>query len=426
MARVEASSLESLQVLLQQNPDSLTFAHVADVLLKSGRLEEATQICEEGIRRHPYYVTGHMVLGKCYLQKKQFDQAEKEFKRVLLFDPKHLAAHKHFADLMRRMGWQNTCETSYRKIVQIDPLEKTAQAVLDELAQEAEQMHPPSAPPPAEPFEPETPVRAFEPERPFESPISFETPAATAPVDDEELLAASGIEEEDLIREPQPAEEPSGREMNEEKFASILDDIFQDEVVDDRARVERPPHLQPPPAEPDFAGAIELGEAQPSRPEKPSRPPRPTLAHRDEAEDDILGPARPAPGEKPPSFIADLSLDDTPAPPGKLDIMAIEGLEPQVRPRVPAAPERTPAPPQEKPVPPKSPPSAEPGGLPGRASEREKIVTPTLGEIYAAQGQFAKAIGVFELLLRKDPNNRIFRERIDYLKKRLQETQNAG
>jgi hypothetical protein len=59
-------------------------------------------------------------------------------------------------------------------------------------------------------------------------------------------------------------------------------------------------------------------------------------------------------------------------------------------------------------------------------SEREKIVTPTLGEIYAAQGQYTKAIGVFELLCKKEPNNRHYREKIDYLKKRLQETQNAG
>jgi hypothetical protein len=63
---------------------------------------------------------------------------------------------------------------------------------------------------------------------------------------------------------------------------------------------------------------------------------------------------------------------------------------------------------------------------PPSASEREKIVTPTLGEIYAAQGQYTKAIGVFELLSKKEPNNRNYRDKIEYLKKRLQETQNAG
>ncbi|GAK52391.1 hypothetical protein U14_03642 [Candidatus Moduliflexus flocculans] len=54
---------------------------------------------------------------------------------------------------------------------------------------------------------------------------------------------------------------------------------------------------------------------------------------------------------------------------------------------------------------------------------KEKIVTPTLGEIYAAQGQYAKAIGVFEILRKKEPNNPAYIEKIRYLKKKLEESQ---
>jgi hypothetical protein len=53
--------------------------------------------------------------------------------------------------------------------------------------------------------------------------------------------------------------------------------------------------------------------------------------------------------------------------------------------------------------------------------KKEKIVTPTLGEIYAAQGQYAKAIGVFEILRKKEPTNLVFIEKIKYLKKKLEE-----
>ncbi|MDZ7344705.1 MAG: tetratricopeptide repeat protein, partial [candidate division KSB1 bacterium] len=137
MATRESDNLESLQVLLQQNPDSLTFARVADALMQRGRIDEAIQLCEEGIRRHPYYATGHMVLGKCYLKKKLFDQAEKEFKRVLLFDPKYIAAHKYYGDLMREIGWENTCEMSYRKILQIDPFDDKTKAVVDDFNRKA-------------------------------------------------------------------------------------------------------------------------------------------------------------------------------------------------------------------------------------------------------------------------------------------------
>ncbi|MBN2356323.1 tetratricopeptide repeat protein, partial [candidate division KSB1 bacterium] len=52
---------------------------------------------------------------------------------------------------------------------------------------------------------------------------------------------------------------------------------------------------------------------------------------------------------------------------------------------------------------------------------KEKFVTPTLGEIYAAQGQYAKAISVFEMLLKKNPDNDWYRTKLEYLRKRLQE-----
>jgi len=495
MAKVEASSLESLQVLLQQNPDSLTFAHVAEVLMKSGRLEEATRICEEGIRRHPYYVTGHMVLGKCYLQKKQFDHAEKEFKRVLLFDPKHLAAHKNFGDLMRQMGWDNTCETSYRKILQIDPLDKHAQEVLDELSNKPYQSRATAdvspeveTPAPAgsgrafesgastvtglEPFEPETPRISIPPERNVEpivgrgedfasyTPPASEQPATPSPFDDNDLYAVTSAEEQRLLNPPEPPERtlppprpqtPVGREIDEDKFASILDDIFQDEVVDDRQRIERPPHLEPPQQDVDFERDFGFGDASsgapPRMPETPPRPRTSTKPSDDDFDDEILGPPRPSLDEERPAFTANLSDDEIPTGPGTggMTFLEIEGLEPEppegsspteeipfrregTRPNPPLSNLQRPA--RLGPAGFETGKSLEPA-VPARsgassASEREKIVTPTLGEIYAAQGQFAKAIGVFELLLRKEPSNRAYREKIEYLRKRLQETEHAG
>ena len=55
-------------------------------------------------------------------------------------------------------------------------------------------------------------------------------------------------------------------------------------------------------------------------------------------------------------------------------------------------------------------------------NEKEKIVTPTLGEIYAAQHQYSKAISVYELLMKKDPDNETYKQKIDYLYKKLEES----
>ncbi|MDZ7269004.1 MAG: tetratricopeptide repeat protein [candidate division KSB1 bacterium] len=470
MTRVETERLESLQVLLQQNPDSLTFARVADVLMRNGRLDEAIQVCEEGVRRHPYYVTGHFVLGKCYRQKKLYDMAEKEFKRVLLFDPKHIAAHRQYGDLMREIEWDNTCEMSYRKILHIDPLDSYVQSVVDEFARQSQVAAPaapatttrrPATPPapaarktatpmPAKPVEP--PAR-----KPVPSPTSGERkpPLTALPLSDEELLAASAKTSPPAARpapEPVNLPEPSldhsadkkgesntvvMTKSDEARFSSILDDIFNDEVVeeaDDRpaATVERRSVAAPEPPAARPLPPIESFEVQPYGRKTPAgapplnttdvpRPPVSEAAPATGAEIDDMDFLPPSPAARPPRPAADLDFDFDTMPP--VDKTAEHDSSSERTP-VTAAPanRRRPAPTRlleqfGESVAPMSNNEFQP---------RDKIVTPTLGEIYAAQGQYAKAIGVFELLSKKDPANRHYREKIDYLKKRLQETQNAG
>lgn len=465
MVSEDFGGLESLQVLLQQNPNSLTFGRVAEALLKLGRSDEAIQICEDGLRRHPGYVTGHMVLGKCYLKKKLFDQAEKEFKRVLLFDPKYLAAHKHYGDLMREIGWDNTCEMSYRKILHIDPLDKGVRAVIEELAQRGKTEKPESAP-----IRPESKPAVEPPPLPIPVPPPLPKPVVSVPsvippVPQDDFFSTVDTGDNDLLRyqpamaaddlafadftspvsAPPVSVTPPPPEEDEERVAYILDDIFQDEVLDEKPAAPPPAAKTPmPPAnKPALFPPEARSDNQTSVPEKIKFPETPEVrretnqaAWRDDDIDqpfddhtDGVAPPRLLGGApKIPTRPIDFDLDEAP-PADKnsgfdFDMPKLEEPQTPARPNQnlpPAAPTRLPA---------RRPRILEDRGHEEPAShplgEREKIVTPTLGEIYAAQGQYTKAIGVFELLSKKEPNNRHYREKIDYLKKRLQETQNAG
>lgn len=476
MATEEVGGLESLQVLLQQNPNSLTFGRVAETLMQQGRLDEAIQLCEEGIRRHPYYVTGHMVLGKCYLQKKLFDQAEKEFKRVLLFDPQYLAAHKHYGDLMREIGWDNTCEMSYRKILQIDPLDKAMKALVEEFATRAKGE--------------KAPALAIRPAiKPVKEAPSAPPPVSTPPAVDDDFLTSTGVGEGDFLRyetpsSPEPetispsefeqtrepdyaasAPEPPSRPLpdaDEERFSYILDDIFQDEVLDEKPSklsgldkpakpAGYPPEDQADAETDDFAGDEDLNAAEwplssddvnqtASWGYEPLAPPANDGFDADADEADEASMQVPSEPPRIQPQPVDFDLDFGEVPPAPVDSGNATPIKPlpvnldmdrpepektkalaRLIPRTVASSTRLPVRRGrsladfngDEPTPPS-------------ASDREKIVTPTLGEIYAAQGQYTKAIGVFELLSKKEPNNRNYRDKIEYLKKRLQETQNAG
>lgn len=54
-----------------------------------------------------------------------------------------------------------------------------------------------------------------------------------------------------------------------------------------------------------------------------------------------------------------------------------------------------------------------------KGSGRPPILSPTLGEIYIAQGRFEEAIDVFQQLLAKDPGNPRFEKKIDEVRKML-------
>ncbi|RMF68795.1 MAG: tetratricopeptide repeat protein [Calditrichaeota bacterium] len=360
------NNVQFLEEHLHKHPDSLLFARLADAYLKLNDVDKAIELCEAGIKKHPYYVTGHFVLGKCYLAKKQFEEAEKEFKRVLLFDSKYLAAHKLYGDLMKEIGWENTCEMSYKKILQIDPLEETVRSVVgeqspDALAEEpADQL---SEPPPQS----------------VQADIETIAPMPVSP-EEEDLL----FEGESPQKAEEPPQEPRVKELDEtkaEEFSYILDDIFKDEVVE----TAPPREVQ--------------SEKEPPAPEE-------VLTDFDREPDDFLRELgieekKEGPKEAPFDF-EEANEDETPS-------KVVNGTAPQFQ---------APAPEPPKPAQPR--PTAEkktPGG---------KIVTPTLGEIYAAQGQYAKAIDVFETLLKKHPENESFQNKINVLKQKLAESKDAS
>ena len=467
----------ALKSRLQQNPDSLLFARVAEGLLNHGQVEEAIRVCEEGIRKHPYYVTGHMVLGKCYLQKKLFDMAEKEFKRVLLFDPKYVAAHKFYGDLMREVGWENTCEMSYRKILQIDPLDRSAREMLETLENIAHKEQKVSTPEKAgddlldfeQPRREEprigsdaagqfdtAPEPVAEPEPPVVSPKPTPTPA---PLHDDLF---SGNDDEKI--DTSPLDVPM-KAAEDDHMSGILEDIFdektkQKDTLDDASVLPEIPlndnfGVHDPEATPeekefdlpaafvesestekpatDFGGFSEeetiefdamrgLGEQSEKQPkpeaDAPAEPASMPDNEADASSQDLFEAVRTT-GD---ADNIDESVTDAIA---SLDFSAEATSEAPMAAPKPKPAKKAAAKPEPQP---KAPDQQDKPAVPepqASLADREKIVTPTLGEIYAAQGQYAKAINVFETLLKNDPENSAYQEKIAFLQKRLEESENG-
>lgn len=474
---VSNESIEFLKLRLQSHPDSFLFARFADYLLEKGEMDQAVEVCENGLKRHPYYVSAHFVMGKCYLKKKMFDQAEKEFKRVLFFDPKFLAAHKYYAEIMLHIGWENAIETSYRNILQIDPWDNEIRHKLNQLLLEKKQnSKQEEASQPFTETESEQISVKMEKWREAKNQVDAEpaTDISTESTDKPNLqeppppTSAAKPQKQEMPKEAEPVRQKSSADLfeavieeepptaeEEEKFSYILDDIFrEDDAVEDLAEQNID----------DEFGFLEKDEDE-TKPAlfestiSDSADDVPEIVFEDTDNSPIEKPSVSLPPrqDEPASFEQPTDED---APEEQTPVRGVDQTEFVDEDNlIEAAMENimTPKPPERASEPiPKSQTSVEETeiretersdattmdtvenhsfrqthnqgrdirqvGVSGAKSKEEKIVTPTLGEIYAAQAQYGKAINVFEILRKKEPNNPAYIEKIKYLKRKLDES----
>ena len=72
-----------LQARLSHNPGSSSFAQLALLYLGQRKVQEAIDLCVRGLKAHPRYATGHLVLGKCYEEAGRNIEALLEYRKAL-------------------------------------------------------------------------------------------------------------------------------------------------------------------------------------------------------------------------------------------------------------------------------------------------------------------------------------------------------
>ena len=162
MAREEAE-IKELSKKLAQNPDSMVFVQLADVLRRAGDLEQSVQVCQVGLERHPTYTTARAILGRNYLDLGKLDEAESEFRKIEVSDPENIMAHRMLGQIFMQKGQFAEAINRQQRVLSLDPEDSTAQELLQEaLAKSKEAPSPASSAPKAEaaPVPPPKPAAA--------------------------------------------------------------------------------------------------------------------------------------------------------------------------------------------------------------------------------------------------------------------------
>ncbi len=122
-SRTAEKNSEQLKQLFGKNPDSLLFSRIADLYRKEGDVNRAIELCQKGIEVHPDYVTGRIILGRCYVEKENYDSAIDEFISVCKLDRKNTVAIKMLADVFVKRGETGKAGDLYRILTHLDPFD---------------------------------------------------------------------------------------------------------------------------------------------------------------------------------------------------------------------------------------------------------------------------------------------------------------
>ncbi|NBX67769.1 MAG: hypothetical protein EBR01_02250 [Proteobacteria bacterium] len=82
----------------QQDPTSRVFAPLAESYRRLGRLDEAIDICIEGLKHHPDFIGGRVALARCFIDKKRYVRAKEELEIVVGIAPDNLLAQRLLGD----------------------------------------------------------------------------------------------------------------------------------------------------------------------------------------------------------------------------------------------------------------------------------------------------------------------------------------
>jgi tetratricopeptide (TPR) repeat protein len=96
--------IKSLSAQLAQDPMSLVFLRLADLLRQRGQLDAAHRVALSGLERHPHLADAHDLYARILADKGDYERAFDEWDMAVRIAPNHVGALKGLAFLYFKVG----------------------------------------------------------------------------------------------------------------------------------------------------------------------------------------------------------------------------------------------------------------------------------------------------------------------------------
>lgn len=119
--------------MFQDDPKSKIFAPLAESYRKIGLVDEAIEICHEGLTANPDFVGGKVALARAYFDKKMHVQVRETLTSVIDKIPDNLIAQRLLADSCLVLGFVKDALASYKMLLYFSPGDREAAGIVQEL-----------------------------------------------------------------------------------------------------------------------------------------------------------------------------------------------------------------------------------------------------------------------------------------------------
>jgi tetratricopeptide (TPR) repeat protein len=122
--RNQSALLAKYYDLYKKNPRSKVFAPLAEAFRKVGMIDDALKILKEGIRHHPNYALGYIVLAHCYYDLEKYELTYNTLRPIVSQNADNISLQKIFAQACIHLGHLEEALDTYKYLLFLSPRDK--------------------------------------------------------------------------------------------------------------------------------------------------------------------------------------------------------------------------------------------------------------------------------------------------------------
>lgn len=130
--------ISKCEEILTQSPDSLVFAALSDAYRKRGDQSKAFHVCTQGLKLHPDYGPGHLVMARINLERGMYTEAEKELTLAEQADGRTRATELLLAQILIKKDQLEDAKRILDRLRAADPENQTVAELLDSIRKRLE------------------------------------------------------------------------------------------------------------------------------------------------------------------------------------------------------------------------------------------------------------------------------------------------